>query len=429
MATLTIDNFSCIKTARFEMAPVTVLIGPQGSGKSVTTKLFYFCLDALSRQYIFAEKGQTLEEFQKDTAKHFKTWFPASAWGDSRFNITFQSGEFSVRLLRKMSKSKPTDEISVKFSDFFKAHYAGLLSSYEKMRTKEIDDEALTRRSEGAWRIREASHARLAKAMDSAYIQRQTFIPAGRAFYTSVGRLVAALDQGSSLDPINVRFARLFANFRDIVNRHGIFAAPKDTDAKAARDKVMGELFGGTIKFENDLEFIEAPDGRIIPFSALSSGQQELLPMWLMIDFYADRLPGSGAAGDLFYIEEPEAHLFPSAQSRLMDVLISHLVSKKKNRSLILTTHSPYILSNINNYIKAGELGRYRKNASAVADVVDRDLWLTSSGVKAYAIDDGHLVDIIDSDDGLINASYIDGVSNEASLTFSKLLDIEYPEG
>lgn len=424
MILLTIEDFSCIRSARFELAPVTVLIGPQGSGKSVTTKLFYFCVDALSRQYVSAERGIDFDEFKRDTARLFKSWFPPSAWGRRRFNISFQAGNFSIRFLRRMTRGNPSDEVAVTFSDFFKVQYEELLSSYERLKTNDLDEEALVRRSESGWRIRDQSIAKLSKELGSDFLESQIFIPAGRAYFTSIGRIVAAFEQ-ASLDPVTIKFAKIFANLRDFASRR--LYSRQNRERQVERDAVMDKLFGGKIKFENDQEFVETIDGRIVPFTALSSGQQELLPMWLLLDFYADRAVRSENSGDLFYIEEPEAHLFPAAQSLLMDFLIGQLVSKKDKRSLILTTHSPYILAKINNYLKAGSIGRIRKNSIAVNSVVPKECWLTPSRVKAYAIHDGSLIDIID-DDGMVDASYIDSVSDEVSRTFGNLLDIEFPE-
>jgi hypothetical protein len=255
----------------------------------------------------------------------------------------------------------------------------------------------------------------------------QTFIPAGRAFFTSIGRLVAAIEQGSSLDPVTVKFAKLFAALRE---RSRLRFIPRNAGNETYlknRTSVMNQLFGGEIKFESELEFVETKDGRKVPFSALSSGQQELLPMWTLIDYFAS-IEGVRIAGEeIFYIEEPEAHLFPAAQSLLMDFFISTLVSQQDRRRLVLTTHSPYILSKLNNYLKAGALGRSKRNAERVAKIVPKECWLTPEKVKAYAIEDGVLKGLI-GDDGLINASYIDEVSETVAKTFEALLDIQYPE-
>lgn len=432
MISLAIENFSCIKHARLEVAPVTVLIGPQGSGKSVSTKLLYFLLDTLSRQFAFAEKGQELDEFKKDAARQFRLWFPPGAWGRGRFIINLSAGQFTVRVLRRMSRGSVSDDVTISFSEFFNHQYRALVEAYAQARSGAGDQEpesAIQRSLDSSWRIRERSQLVLAKTLQENYIGMQTFVPAGRAFFTSIGRLVAAIEQGSSLDPVTIRFAKLFANLRDHAGRRFLYRANSELtkEDRQKRQRVMTQLFGGEIKFENELEFVETRDGRKVPFTALSSGQQELLPMWTLIDFFSDQSFDSTRGSEIFYIEEPEAHLFPTAQSLLMDFLIGSLVSKRAKRNLILTTHSPYILSKLNIYLKAGQLGRFKRYATEVRKTVSSDVWLTPSRVKAYAIHEGKIVDLIGSD-GLIDAAYIDGVSEDVARTFNALLDIQYPE-
>lgn len=429
MASLTVHDFSCLKKIDFQIAPVTVLIGPQGSGKSVTTKLVYFCYDQLTRQYQCAEKGVSLDEFKREAARQFRTWFPSSAWGNGRFNIGFTAGVFSVRILRRQSKGSVTDDVAITFSDYFNSSYKQLLEAFAiaQLDSKSDRDPSLRHEIDRAWAVRRKSDEVWAKALGPSYVNSQTFVPAGRAFFTSIGRLVAAFDQGSSIDPVTLRFAKLFAALRDR-GLHRYYSEREngeDKERMANRKVVMNQLFGGDIKIENELEFVETRDGRKVPFSALSSGQQELLPMWLLIDYLG--MYGGREGGDLVYIEEPEAHLFPSAQDVLMDYLIGNVVSRRNNRSLLLTTHSPYILSKINNYLKAGSLARSRKLAPDVEKVVDKKCWLTPARLRAYAIDRGELINLVDEQDGLVDGAYIDQVSEKVANQFSQLLDIEFP--
>jgi hypothetical protein len=431
MANLIVHEFSCLKHIEFQIAPVTVLIGPQGSGKSVTTKLTYFFYDQLARQHQSAEKGVDLADFKKESARQFSAWFPPSAWGPGRFNITFSAGAFTARALRRWSKGSVTDDVAITFSDYFNQHYEELVAAYADARGQDLEqsDQGLRHSMDRIWSMRERYEVQLSKALGNEYVDMQTFVPAGRAFFTSIGRLVAAFDQASSLDPVTLRFAKLFAVLRDRGGRMLYRPAGEtdDKEQKALRKNVMTKLFGGEIKFEKELEFVETRDGRRVPFSALSSGQQELLPMWLLIDYLRDVGVRKKRGGDLVYIEEPEAHLFPSAQNVLMDYLIGSVVSRRENRSLLLTTHSPYILSKLNNYLKAGSLGRQKKYATEAARIVDRQCWLTPKRVKAYAINGGQLVDLIDGD-GLIDGAYIDQVSEDVARQFNALLDIEYPD-
>jgi hypothetical protein len=132
MPTLTVSEFSCLKHAVFEPAPVTVIIGPQGSGKSVTTKLFYFFADILSSFPQAAERDDNIEEFKRWVSRQFCIWFPPVAWGKGRFNISFSAGLFTVRLLRRISNGKNTDDVSVTFSDWFTDNYKQAQSLYSK---------------------------------------------------------------------------------------------------------------------------------------------------------------------------------------------------------------------------------------------------------------------------------------------------------
>jgi predicted ATPase len=130
-------------------------------------------------------------------------------------------------------------------------------------------------------------------------------------------------------------------------------------------------------------------------------------------------------ARELVYIEEPEAHLFPSAQSLLMEFLIGSVTSGQNPRSLIITTHSPYIMGKINVFLKAGHLSRRKKRNQDINQIVPRECWLSDNQLSAFAINDGQLIDIMDREDHLIDGRYLDQISEDISRDFSKLLLIE----
>jgi len=437
MATLSISEFSCLKEAVLELAPVNVIIGPQGSGKSVTTKLFYFLSDITSNYIQSAERGDTIEDYKKGLARQFRLWFPPSAWGPGRSNINYYAGPFSVRILRRMVRGRVSDEISITFSEWFTNLYQRTLELFERTRSKFENDAqaspAISLELDRNYRAREFITQRVTRELGPDYISQQTFIPAGRAFFTSIGRIVAGFEQAGSLDPITIKFARLFANIRDRNARRSIPAARRLGEEYAARRaRFMQTLFGGELKFEDEAEFVEAIDGRRIPFASLSSGQQELLPMWSLMEYFSEldvlrqrsRNSSNPRARELVYIEEPEAHLFPSAQSLLMEFLIGAVASERMNRSLILTTHSPYIMAKLNVFSKAGQLAKRKKRNQDINDIVPRECWLGDGQLSASAIEGGELRNLLD-EDGLIDGAYLDDVSEDISRQFSRLLRIE----
>lgn len=434
MPSLYISDFSCLREANFELAPVNVIIGPQGAGKSVTTKLFYFFSDIPVNCVAFAERGDSLDDFKKYLAKQFCIWFPPSAWGSGRFNINYVAGDFTARVLRRRRESKLSEDVSIKFSQYFEEFYKNIRQDYNKNISEEsLSDSGLIDLAiDRTYRYRELATSRLARDLGDEFLSQQTFIPAGRAFFTSIGRLVAGFEQAGSLDPVTIKFARLFANIRDRASRRYL-PRLRYIESESRRQDFMEKLFGGEVKYENDSEYVETSDGRKVPFTALSSGQQELLPMWSLMDYFSelDFIRSTQNASrkrsrrrELVYIEEPEAHLFPSAQSLLMEFLIGGVASDRNRRSLIITTHSPYIMSKLNVFLKAGQLSRRKKRNEKINEIVPRECWLNDTNLSALAIEDGELVDLI-GDDGLIDASYLDSVSEDISREFSGLLAIE----
>ena len=60
-------------------------------------------------------------------------------------------------------------------------------------------------------------------------------------------------------------------------------------------------------------------------------------------------------------VEEPEQNLFPESQIKIFETLLIH--KKHKGDKVIITTHSPYILSGLNNCIYAKEMySKTKKN-------------------------------------------------------------------
>jgi hypothetical protein len=176
-----------------------------------------------------------------------------------------------------------------------------------------------------------------------------------------------------------------------------------------------------------DREYIETRDGREIPFSILSSGQQEILPLYMALNLFLDDPFTPSAVTHLVYIEEPEAHLFPLSQKRLVEYLASRMSRSKDGAvDMLITTHSPYVLSTLNNLIKAGSLvDRYGRSARGqIGKIVAQPSWLMPNTVAAYSLHDGRTTSLI-TKEGLIDAAYLDEVSGTIAGDFFSLLEIE----
>lgn len=196
-------------------------------------------------------------------------------------------------------------------------------------------------------------------------------------------------------------------------------------------------------------------DGKEIKFENASSGEKNLTILELICSYFSDHYDFSEGFtstltdlvinGAIFenlgrlqdylknkekeffmniFIEEPEVNLFPEKQKQVTYFLAS--LQKMKNRpDIIMSTHSPYILTSINNLLLASQLIKQDKNLKEkVSEIIRDDFLLDVSHLEAYLISDGAAKSIIDTEAGLINADEIDGVSVSLAQEFDKLLDL-----
>jgi predicted ATPase len=109
---------------------------------------------------------------------------------------------------------------------------------------------------------------------------------------------------------------------------------------------IEDNILKGTLTYDaivNKLKYI-TKTGKNVPFHCASSSVVETIPLLKLIKY-----SNIVRKGTLLIIEEPEAHLHPDAQ-RIFARAVVHLINK--GVYVLLITHSPYILQQINNNIK-----------------------------------------------------------------------------
>lgn len=422
MKKLHVTNFSCITDADLDLGSLTILIGPQASGKSVLSKLTYFFISVLKEQARHVIKTNTLESYKQFIKQRFHEWFPSSAWGDKKFSISYKIGSSEIKISRTGYRETVSDNIRVTLSKDIQNQYNSLLKQTTSL-TKKTSEKKRTE-FDFDWRIYELCEKSIQKLLGRDYVVQQLYVPAGRSFFTSIGKAFSIFELGGGLDPMAMRFGRFYASIRE----RSFYNFGRATPQQQKITQAISEIFGGEIKVDGDKEYVLTKDAREIPFSALSSGQQELLPLMILIPFLTR---GTRGEKQLVYIEEPEAHLFPTAQSKLVEAFASLINTSNQSLDMLITTHSPYVLSKINNLIKAGQLEKTLPSEAVptLDKIISKTAWIPGKSVKAYAIQDGHLHSIIDSESGLIAADYLDDVSGDISNEFLNMLGLEAEHG
>ena len=147
-----------------------------------------------------------------------------------------------------------------------------------------------------------------------------------------------------------------------------------------------------------------------------ASGYQSVLPLYLVMKYYS-QLSGNKT----FVVEEPELNLYPKTQYNLVNFLVE--CANQKDKNLVITTHSPYILTSLNNLLMAGSMGN-KKHDNEVKKIVNKNYWINPKLFAAYHVENGKVINIFDEETGLISETELDTASDFINDDFDNLMEI-----
>lgn len=375
MSRLIVDNLGPIKHVEVDFKKVSVLIGPQSSGKSTIAKVYSFCcwLDKMTDN---TRKALNLGAYKKLMSYHRMSTYLTP---DTRI---FFEGENII-----YAYNYPQNEEGTTILPFSPTFDEEKYNSYACGDEKEVCFERVNREKS----------------------PKVEYIPAERNFVAAVPNLSTYLEADDSL--------------QDFVNTW--YKAKKHY----AKNNSLGILNLGMQFFYNEsdaLDYVRLDNGKDIPVACASSGVQSLVPLlgmikWFTSDIYRnqaerpfspeeneqiskllkenkngvygdeltqmiERLVGF-AKGKIYthtqlILEEPEQNLFPNTQCDLIDYILASINHGKDHR-MLMTTHSPYVLSYLNVLLR-------RTSDDAV--------FVSRENISVYRIHDGECIDLVGQD-------------------------------
>ena len=395
-----------------EINKINILIGPQASGKSVTAKLVYFFKKIPSTILSHIELGDPNSELPDLLNDRFLGYFPEETWPDKPFFIEYSIGKGKITIKNSTKYRFPEIQFNEPFLDAIQ------IATKEFNDTNEFEDTITS----NPFQQKRGQYNKFYRTFQASITKNtgysQFFIPAGRSFFSQVNtNIFTLLNNKQSLDPLLIEFGSLYENLKEI----GI-----EKDALIHEVEVlMNDILKGALVRKEKKDWIYHNDGRIVNLTKASSGQQEVTPLlYLLALFPVLNFTNGGAT---VFIEEPEAHLFPTAQRKVVQLLARLANDYRNDFQLFITTHSPYILSSFNNLMEAGKIAQEQpEKQKEIEKVVPREEWLKPADVNASSIFAGKLTSLIDEETKLISQNHLDSVSDDLAIDFGKLLDIEY---
>jgi predicted ATP-dependent endonuclease of OLD family len=424
MESIEIKGFLTIDYAHFEIKKINILIGEQG--KSVIAKLLYFFKKNFADIFLESIKNfESKREIDKKCLIQFEKIFPRYSWANQEFSIIYSYEDYDISIIRTKIANKHT--LKLNYCKELANSHKSLKKSYKyALETFDIDlEQESIKTQRRATIFDKIIIENIRDSVLSNIYKIPIFIPASRSFFANLQKnIFSFLANDIDIDPFIKEFGSRYENSKSF--HHGVFSRYSDsTITRKKVDKLISDIVVGEYVYADEQDWI-LNNGKKTNLAHASSGQQESLPMLLVLKtfpfIYGKERP------PVFFIEEPEAHLFPTSQKQIISLIAT--IYNAFGHSFFITTHSPYILTAINNLV-AGKDAYDKANGdieklSRLEKVFAFDELISLEDVSAYTLNKGKLESIIDIENRLIGANLLDSVSDDFEAAFSVAIDILY---
>ncbi len=433
MHKLFIHKLGPIEDCKLDCTDFMTFTGFQASGKSTIAKsIFYFRTIKEDIEQFMQEKA--LKDFslgmihdKEDLKKQFMDRLRekflrvfGSSWGmDNDMSLEYYYTETCyVKVSLKEEKVYPVP------------NYIWIDLSPELSRFLLKNKNRLTADALGISEIQKQQfHMEICKLFDDNH--SIVYIPAGRSMLTLLSQQLSYIyttmkdSQKRTIDFCTQDYIERILSLKSEFSNglEGIMAYPGKKSA-VHKCKIMfaweliSHILRGSYSFSDGEERITLKNGRYVKINFASSGQQEAVWILNLLFYYLVK-----AEPVMFIIEEPESHLFPESQK-----YITKLIALINNcgHSIVLTTHSPYVLGTLNNLLYAGQMPEeLRKEASKV---ISDALWIDNNTFRAWFVKNHIIEDCMDYEIGLIKNEKIDEISKTINHDFDLLFDLRIDE-
>ena len=400
MKHLHLENIGPITIVDIDLKRYNIFIGPQSSGKSTIAKMISFCtwiekraLTTLSEN-VFSNKQEFIEHVEEYHKMH--DYFNEKSvidYNSQNIHILYRDSKLSIKILDKTSYKRkkilyiPSDRNLVAMPRLDRL----VLETNTNLRSFIFDwfD------ARGAY---DKSHrlSILDLNMEYYYDKDAKKVSQDRIIHTN-GRTydIALYDASSGLQSITPLTLLLsYYTNQYFIDYGKTTSYKKDEEKKELEEKIKSIYNRGIV-------------------SAIA-GENNTLSLLMQQKLYANLTTPSSSD---FIIEEPEQNLFPEAQESLLYWTIERIKDPERANSIVITTHSPYILFALNNCLIGGLVGDKLESQA----LQSHKSWLRPSDVAVYEIHDGALISIQD-EDGLLDNNYLNLAYKKISAEYMTML-------
>lgn len=421
MPRIIINNLGPVNNCDLDLAEFCVLTGPQASGKSTIAKAIFFfrtikddCVSLYAKKQM---SGAEDDNFTRTLKKYLRGKFMqmfGSSWGmsmDMSMRYEYDKRTFAEITLKENWYEGTPNYIYIDFSSNIKEFLRGVNrnSLYEK-------DEVTAMANE----IFQDEH-------------EIVYVPAGRSMITlltsQLNYILSTMDdmQKKSIDYCTQNYMERILRLKPLFSAgiRGMYYEKLSTSTDPVKKELLqlmmrhiDTILKGKYQYMDGEERLVLDEHRYVKLNYTSSGQQEVVWILNLLFYYV--LENRKV---YLILEEPESHLYPSAQNAVAELLGMFF---NAGNHMLLTTHSPYILGAVNNLLYAGNL--FIKNgtlAKEVDKVVAEKMQIDARHTSACYARDGILRNIMDEELMMIQNDVIDEITVDINSRNEKLMELD----
>ncbi|QSW89573.1 AAA family ATPase [Flavobacterium endoglycinae] len=385
MEKLIVKNFGPIKEAEINLTKYVVFIGDTSTGKSVLAKLISIFRDS----FVILSLTESIKINIKTELK--------------RYNINFDINSSEIKYIDEdvILCELVGDDIVLKDEDLKNNNLKAVKTKLDKLTNDSFFSKLIDFNKENFFKF-SINH----------YLKNRnsTYVPAERILFSLVGNSLSGL----------------------LANNVALPECYKDFAAKyeVARDEIREasyQSFNLDYSYDKGIDEVLVNNAKVL-LSEASSGIQSLIPLLLVIDYEIKINDVDFNYNKGLIVEEPELNLFPIKQKKLID----HLILKVSNtkHKIIMTTHSPYILSSLDTLILAkNTFDEHPDLKEEINSIVSENKWIDYDDISVYEVrNDGKVYSIKNEEFRSIDTNAIDAVSDIISEEFDKLTELRYAQ-
>lgn len=446
---LTVKNFGPIQKATVDIKPMTVFVGHSNTGKSYLAILIYITAKVLESPFSVLDITRINDDLsdktvadEKELAKFVNTKFldfvntihrrweneALRCFGEEWKEMINKNGGSTSIIVSSNDKKITLDMLSPNKDKFslknpILQNVKKKISPLSKRDSVDYFDIARLVVSEGCSLFNSLLTAS-EKKKDSNYLRRRYisegfnthYLPAVRGGLMQSHRILvsALVDRAPTIGLTGaeiIPFTGVLADFlQKLLNVHAIQRRkPKAENISELSQTIEQDIMHGNIEVK--MLATRYPDFRYkfkdrdvgqrnISLMNASSSVSELAPIALFIRYYL-------SPGDIFIVEEPEAHLHPEAQRVIAGILVE-LVNA--GVYVIATTHSDIILEQISNFVHADKFPNSKVLNKRVKNLTLQKNKIGTYGFKRSKNGNGTIVNRIsfNKETGILTKDHLD---------------------